>query len=240
VIVLLSEISGGLVKALQERVESVSRGNVASRSPRPEPVPLPAVFVYSPSFVFENVGLGGEGVEVREEKRETFNGDGSRRVFSLAGKAQRPLLRVEASAGQVQIENVDYKVDYVKGTIAFRSPPPKGAENVSVKYNSATGAGKTKQIHLTAAYYLEVWAGNEKQRDDITVDVMKAVALAQEDLATGGMLVKPVEGVDLYASKDIPGGVFAKRLVYSVEANLQVKVPAARIERVDVRQLPPK
>jgi len=240
VIVVLSEISSGLVKALQERVESVSRENIASRSPRHDPVPLPAVFVYSPNFTFEDVGLGGEGVEVKEEKREAFSGDGARTVFSLAGKAQRPLTRVESSPGHLQIENSDYRVDYPKGTITFRSPPPKGTENVSVKYNSAAGAGKTKQIHMTVVYNLEVWAGNEKQRDDITVDMIKAVALSQEDLANKGMQVKPVEGVDLYSSKDLPSGVFAKRLVYSVEANLQVKIPATRIERVDVRQLPPK
>lgn len=237
---MLNEISGGLVKALQERLDSVSKGNIAARSPRQEAVPLPAVFVYSPSFTFEDVGIGGEGVEVREEKRENFNGDGARTLFSLAGKAQRPLLRVESSAGQVQIENVDYRMDYAKGTIKFRSPPPKGSKNVSVMYNSASGAGKTKQIHLNAAYSLEVWAGNEKQRDDITVDLIRAVALSQEDFASKGILVKPVEGLDLYASGDLPGGVFAKRLVYSVEANLEVKVPAARIERVDVRQLPPE
>ncbi len=237
---MLGEISSGLVKALQDRMESVNRGNIASRSPRPEQIPLPAVFVYSPSFTFEDVGLGGEGVEVKEERRESFSGDGARTVFSISGKAQRPLLRVESSAGHMELENVDYKMDYSKGTITFRSPPPKGAENVSVKYNSATGAGKTKQIHLVTVYNLEVWAGNEKQRDDITVDMIKAVALAQEDFANKGMMVKPVEGIDLYASRDIPGGVFAKRLVYSVEANLQVKIPAARIERVDVKQLPPK
>ncbi len=237
---VLSEISSGLVKALQERMESVNKENIASRSPRLDPVPLPALFVYSPNFTFEDVGLGGEGVEVKEEKRESFSGDGSRTVFSLAGKAQRPLLRVESSTGHLQIENVDYKMDYSRGTITFRAPPPKGSENVSVKYNSAAGAGKTKQIHMNATYNVEVWSGNEKQRDDITVDVIKAVALAQEDFANRGMLVKPVEGVDLYASKELPGGVFAKRLVYSVEANLQVKIPASRIERVDVRQLPPK
>jgi hypothetical protein len=237
---LLTEISSGLVKALQDGLDSVGRENIAARSPRAQPVPLPAIFVYSPSFTFEDVGLGGEGVEVREEKRESFSGDGARTVFSLAGKAQRPLLRVEAPAGQAQLENVDYKVDYAKGTLAFRSPPPKGAKNVVVRYASATGAGKTKQIHLNATYSLEVWAGNERQRDDIAVDVIRAVALSQEGFAGRGMLVKPVEGLDLYASKDLPSGVFAKRLVYSVEANLEVKVPAARIERVDVRQLPPK
>jgi len=238
--VVFTEISAGLVKALQDRIDSVGKGNIAPRSPRPELAPLPAVFVYSPSFTFEDVGLGGEGVEVKEEKRETFSGDGTRTAFSLAGKPQRPLLRVESSAGRLEIENVDFKIDYSKGTITFRSAPPKGAENVSVKYNSAAGSGKTKQVHLTAVYNLEVWAGNEKQRDDITVEVIKAVALSQEDFANQGMLVKPVEGLDLYASRDIPAGVFAKRVVYSVEANLQVKVPAARIERVDVRQLPPK
>lgn len=236
----LSEISAAFVKALQERVESVSGRNISSRSPRSDHGALPAVFVYSPGFTFEDVGLGGEGVEIREEMRESFSGDGSKTVFSLAGKAQRPLLRVETAAGQPQVESVDYKMDYARGVLTFRSPPPRGSGNVSVRYNSASGAGKTKQIHLDAAYHLEVWATNEKQRDDITVDLIEAVALSQEDFAKKGMQVRPVEGVDLYASGEIPGGVFAKRVVYRVEANLQVKMPAARIERVDVRQLPPK
>jgi hypothetical protein len=237
---LLGEISGELVKAIQEGVQSVGRENVAARSPRDESAPLPAVFVYSPRFTFEDAGLGGEGVEVKEERRESFSGDGARTVFSLAGKAQRPLVRVEAPVGQVQLENVDYRMDYSKGTISFRSPPPAGAENVSVKYNSAGGSGKTKEVHLNVVCYVEVWAGNEKQRDDITVDVIRAVALAQDDLAGKGMQLRPLEGIDLYDSKDLPGSVRAKRLAYSVEANLQVKVPAARIERVEVKQLPPE
>ncbi len=237
---MLNEISGGLVKALQERLESVSKGNVAARAPRKEAAPLPAVFVYSPRFTFEDVGLGGEGLEARQEKSESFNGDGSRAVFSLSGRAQRPLLRVESAPGQVEVENLDYTMDYARGTIRFRSPPPRGSKNVSVTYNSVSGAGKTKQIHIDAVYNLEVWAGNERQRDDVTVDVMKAVALSQEELAATGVIVRPVEGLELSPSDGLPGGVFAKRLVYGVEANLRVVVPAARIERVDVRQLPPK
>lgn len=237
---MLGEISSGLVKALQDNIDSVSNKNIAARSPPSDKGSLPAVFVYSPSFTVEDVGLGGEGVEVRVEKSESFSGDGSKSAFSISGKAQRPLVRVEAPQGEAQIENVDYKMDYARGTITFRSPPPKGAKNVTIKYNSAADAGKTKQIHLNTVYNLEVWAGNEKQRDDITVDVIKAVALSQEDLAAAGMIVKPVEGVDLYGSDSLPKGVFAKRVVYQVEANLQVKIPAARIERVDVRNLPPK
>jgi hypothetical protein len=237
---LLTEISGGFVKALQDRMESVSKENIGARSPLPTPVPLPAVFVYSPSFTFEEVGLGGEGVEVKDEKSEVFSGDGTKQVFSLSGRAQRPLVRVEASLGQLQIENIDYHVDYGRGTITFRTPPPKGAENVSVRYNSAAGSGKTKQIHINAMYNLEAWAANEKQRDDITIDIIKAVALSQDDFASKGLHVKPVEGVDLYSSRDIPAGVHAKRVVYSVESNLQVTIPSARIERVDLRQLPPK
>lgn len=237
---MLGEISGDLAKAIQENIESVTKKNVSARSPPSSAGSLPAVFVYSPRFTFEEVGIGVEGTDVKEEKNESFNGDGSRTSFSLSGKAQRPLVRVEAPAGQVQVERIDYRMDYAKGTIVFRSAPPKGKQNVSVIYNSASGAGRTRQIHLNVVCNVDVWAGNEKQRDDITVDVIRAVALSQETFASDGRQLKPVEGIDLYGAADLPENVRAKRLVYTVEANLEVKVPAARIERIDVKQLPPK
>jgi len=237
---MLGEISGDLARAIQENIESVNKKNINARSPPRSSTSLPAVFVYSPRFTFEDSGIGGEGTEIKDDKKESFNGDGVRTSFELEGKPQRPLLRVEAPSGQVQMENVDYRMDYAKGSINFRSAPPKGKNNVSVKYNSAAGAGKTKQVHLTVVCNVDVWAGNEKQRDDITVDVISAVSLSQEKLANEGKQVKPVEGVDLYGDAGLPDKVCAKRLVYQVEANLEVKIPAPRIERVDVRQLPPK
>jgi len=236
---LLGEISGALVKAIQENVESVRKGNIYAKSPPDEAGTLPSIFVHIPSFTFDDAGLGGAGAEVKEEKSEAFSGNGERTAFSLAGKPQRPLIRVEAPPGQVQLENIDYRMDYSKGTIVFRSAPPKGRQNVSVRYNSASGSGRTREVHLGAVCNVDVWAGNEKQRDDIAIDVIKAVALSQEELSGTGMQVRPVEGKDLPDS-DLPKGVRVRRLVYSVEANLQVKVPAARIERVDVKQLPPK
>ena len=235
---MFGEIAGGLVKALQDRVESVSKDSIASRTPKPGATGLPAVFVYSPEFTFADAGLGGEGKEIKQEKSESFSGDLASATFSLTGKAQRPLLRVEVGAGQVQIENIDYTMDYGKGRITFRSPPPKGVANVLVRYNSATGGGMTKEVHLEIVYNVDVWAGNERQRDNITVDAIKAITLSQDEFAAKGMQLKPLKGLDLYAEKGIPEGVFAKRLVYSVEANLEVRVPVSRIERVDVRQLP--
>jgi hypothetical protein len=235
---VFAEISGGLVKSLQDKTETLDKDSILSRNPRTGPGPLPTVFVYSPEFSFADVGLGGEGTDVKEEKKESFNGDAENTTFILSGRAQRPLLRVESAAGQVQIEGPDYTMDYVKGRLNFRSAPPKGKGNVIVKYNSATGGGRTKEIHLDLVYNVDVWASSEKQRDDITVDAIKAIVLSQDEFTAKGIQLKPVKGLDLYADKSIPDGVFAKRLVYSVEANLQVKVPASRIERVDVRQLP--
>jgi hypothetical protein len=235
---LFSEISGGLVKALQDKTETLDKDSILSRNPRTGPGPLPTVFVYSPEFSFADVGLGGEGTDVKEEKKESFNGDGANTTFILSGRAQRPLVRVESAPGQVQIEGPDYTMDYSKGRLNFRSAPPKGKGSVLVKYNSATGGGKTKEVHLDMVYNVDVWASSEKQRDDITVDAIKAMTLSQDEFAAKGMQLKPVKGLELYAEKGMPEGIFAKRLVYSVEANLQVKVPVSRIERVDVKQLP--
>lgn len=172
----------------------------------------------------------------KELTQESFVCDGKTTSFKLQGKPERPLVSVETPPKVPRTEPEDYRMDYSKGILTFRTPPEKGKENLVVRYYSASKAGSVKSVRMNVNYYVEVWAKDELERDRLTVEVIKALAMSQEDFATKGLHVKPVQGRNL-EGRD---GIFAKRLMYSVEANLKVKIPAARIERVEVKQTKPE
>jgi hypothetical protein len=235
---LFGEIAGELVKALREGIPDASNDMVVAGSP-PQPIgALPRLFIYSPKFTFDDGGLGGGGGEATAQVSDSLDGDGKATAFTLSERPYRPLIRVESPRGQPKVENVDFTVNYNKSSIAFKSPPTKGKGNVVVRYNSSARSGKTRQVRLNIAYNIDVCAADEKQRDDLAIDAIKAVALAQEDLSTKGFQVKPVDGMDVPSDPEAPNGAFVKRLGYSVEASLQVVIPVPPIESVEVKQLP--
>jgi hypothetical protein len=234
---LFGEIAGEIVKAL-ESLEMIPKGNLSAKTPGPTPAGLPAVYVYNPRFVFEDGGFGGGAAQVATEIKESLSGDGSTTSFVLSGRPQRPLLRLEHPTGVPNMENVEFTVDYSKASISFSSPPAKGEGNIVVRYNSAKGAGTLRYVRLNLSYNVDIWSATERERDEATIEAIKAVALSQENLSQKGMQLRPVEGRDLGREDGIPTGVFAKRVVYSVEVNLPVKVPAPTIEKIELKQVP--
>jgi hypothetical protein len=238
---LFEVIGSEIVKALQENIPDISRENISTRKPDiKKPAQLPAISVSSSEFTFEDAGVGGGGSDVKDQAEEHLSGDGKTTSFTLSGRPIRPLLRVEAPEGEVKLEKSDYTVDYGKRVITFSSPPPKGRNNILVRYYSAKAAGDTKFVRMNITYNVDVWAKDEPQRDRIAVDAIKAILLAEEGLATKGIRVKPSQGLNFEPESKITDGVFAKRLVYNAEAHLEVKVPVPTIERIEIEHKPPK
>lgn len=238
---LFELVGSEIVKALQENIPDIPKDRISTRKPDlKKTAKLPIISVSSSDFTFEDAGVGGGGTDVKEEAQEYLSGDGKTKTFALPSKPIRPLLRVEAPKGEFSRENDDYLVDYEKSVVTFRSPPPKGKDNILVKYYSAKTAGETKLVRMNIKFNVDVWADDETQRDGIAVDAIKALLLAQEDLAMKDIGLKPYQGQNLELEDGIANGVFAKRIVYGVETHLQVKLPVSRIERIEVRKKPPQ
>jgi hypothetical protein len=244
---MLNEIADELVKVLQESVPpDVPEENIgrAKKKTKPEPSSseasaakrLPAISVCSSDFTFRDAGVGGGGTDVKEKTEEQLSGDGKTKTFTLSERPLRPLIRVESPIGAEMHEKDDFVVDYAKNAIAFSSPPPKGKNAILVQYYSAKTSGDSKFVQMNITYNVDVWAADEKERDDITVDVIKAIALAEESLSSRGMRIRPIQGSNL-EDGPLDGEVSVKRLTYSVEVDLQVeKTPVPRIERIEIEQ----
>ena len=236
---MLNEITDELVRVLQGGLPDVPPARIGTARPDlKKGAKLPAISVSSDAFTLQDGGVGGGGTDVISEAEERLSGDGAKRSFTLSGKPIRPLLRVESPVGTLKTEeDGDYGVDYAKGVVIFGAPPPRGRENVLVKYRAAGTSGETKYVRMSITYNVDVWATAERERDDLTMDVIKAIALSEESLAMKGMRITPSQGLNLEQGE---GEAFAKRLIYSVEANLRATTPVPRIERIEIEQKPPE
>ncbi len=192
---------------------------------------LPKVTVYDAGFRFEEIGLNGSLGNVREETIEKFGGDGKKTVFQLQDIPVRPLLGVEEGPAR-RNEIDDYKVDYNSGTIKFRSPPAKGEKNVVVRYLLPKTTGEVRGLRLSIDCRIDIWAVDQKNCDDITIDVMKTLLLSKEDFSLKGIRVIPVNGVHIEDNPSSSSNVHGRRLTYTLETDLQVKIDGSIIKKI--------
>lgn len=82
------------------------------------------------SKLVNSVTLLGEVSEY--QTTETFNGDNTNRVFTLAHAATS--FRVTVGGVDQEPDGVDYDIDTLQKQITFITPPPTGTNNVSVLY----------------------------------------------------------------------------------------------------------
>jgi hypothetical protein len=87
-------------------------------------------------------------------------------------------------------------------------------------------------------YHVDVWANDETRRDNLAVDAIKSLLIAQEGLARKGIRVKPIGGLNLEPPQNGADGILAKRLIYNVESEMEVKLPIPPIERIEIEWKP--
>ncbi len=235
----MHELSERVVDVLKERLEIVPAQSIAARTPGGKKVPkLPFVFVYTPEFTFEDAGVGGGSVQVSEEVEDTREGNGKGATFKLSQRAQRPLKSVESPSGSQLIEGSDFTVNYGTGRVTFEKPPKDGAA-VVFRYLSAASAGRTRAVRLSVVLHVDVWGEDEASVDDIVLDVIKGMVLSQEALTRRGLNLKPSKGFILGQEDGLPDEIFAQRVVYTAETEVQARESIPRIESIEVRQKPP-
>ncbi len=74
-------------------------------------------------------------------------------------------------------------------------------------------------MKLNLVYHIDVWAGDEAQRDAITVEVMEAILREETSLNQQGVYMKPIKGFNM-SLEDGSENVFGKTLEYMIEADL--------------------
>lgn len=229
---MFKKIETAIIKVLQENLKTVPKDNIGVKKSKLGEN-LPAISLTNHDFEVKDVGvgrsIGGEGRELQD----TFSGDGKTKEFTLKEKPLRPTIAVEHPPGR-RLTEAEYSVDYEKGVVTFHSPPEKSKENISVKYLKPA---EIKGLRLNLRYHLNVWAGDEAQRDAITLEVIETLLREEDTLNRQGISIKPSKGFNTPPNKDLPREIHGKTIEYLIEADLQVEIPLPRMEKIELKRV---
>jgi hypothetical protein len=214
---MLTEIEDRLVKILQEKVEEIPKDSIVLNM---EPAKPPAVAISNLSFTFENMGLVENTDEGHIEMEELFSSDGVKKSYSLKEKPLQESVQVECPKGTSLAEGKDFDVDYGKASIEFRKAPPKGKNNLSVKYLSHKKIMTVKGLKIKGTYAIDVLHTDRAKADSLAEKVVKALLLAEDELAAEGIELKPVGGETL---REQGKNTEKIRLNYSFGMEMRVK-----------------
>lgn len=239
-----------LGKILQGGLTGIGKENVILTRPdfagEKRTMSLPLIGVYDFGFRFEEVGFGAAFGESREQRKDEFSGDGKRTIFRLQERPIRPLITVESPKGFRIKETDDFTVDYIQGSLAFRSPLPKGKNNLVIIYSVAKSAAEIEGLKLKIKCCVVVWAKNSQTCDSITIEAMKAILLSRHNLISKGIYVTPIrgsriidlsrenDGINITKTGEKPREAVGRRLLYLAETSIKVELKAARIEKIEI------
>lgn len=226
---MFNKVETTIIKILQDHLQTIPKKNIATK---PDYKNLPAISISNVNFKIDEVGVGRSIGGVGREAKDVFNGDGKKREFTLTEKPLKPIISIEHPLRN-RLRESDYIIDYKSGVIAFQSPPSKGEKNITVKYLKPFD---TKGLKFNITYHLNIWAKDETQRDEITVETIKILLKEEDTLTQQGVSLKPVKGFNIPKDKSIPKDVCGKTLEYKVETDLHVEIPLPRIEKIEIQQ----
>jgi len=232
---MLNDVEDAIIKVLRENLKRIPKENINVKRPDFKKNSLPSISFENIEFKTEDLGMGASSGEKKEGAHDKFSGDGKTEKFKLSKKPLKPLEIVEYPLGTQRREIDDYTVDYEKGIIKFRIPPEKGKNNISVKYFIDKSIGETKGLRFDLKYNLCIWAGNEEERDRITMDVLKTLITASDELDDQGIVLRTLGGANIVDEK-IPEGVFGKNIECKLETEIYVEVPYERIRRIEMKK----
>ena len=228
---MLPEVDQAILEVLRENLANIPKKDILIQKSTTPPKKTPALYVWNRSFQASDSSIGGTGPESSEGVQDEFDGDGKRTQFELSGRPLRNQLTLEYPPGRARKEGEDFRVDYATGVVTFSSPPDKGRK-VAVRFLSSKGAGEAKMLRLKLVYDLDVWASDPSEIGSVTNQVASAVLLSRESLAAKGIQLRLVQGRDLPAQDNTPSEVYCKSLECIAEADMQVKVPYTRMEKI--------
>lgn len=226
---MISNISNTITKIIQDRLKSPNI-NIIIIKPDLKSIKLPLIAVYDERFKFMQEGVGSSFGERKKEITDEFNSDGKSTVFKLSAKPLRPMISVTGPQGLMR-ELDEYKIDYANGNLILRSPVSKGKKLV-VKYNIASS--EVLSLRLNIKYNIDIYASSKAECDNICIDVMKAIMLADELLISNNITMKPFIGANI--EDNIEGNRFGKRLIYIIETYITTEKSVPIIEEIEIKK----
>ena len=214
---MLVEIEDRLVKILQEKVNEIPKANILVNT---EPATAPAVAIFNYNFTFEKMGLVENIDEGNIKMEELFSSDGVKTSYSLKDKPLQDTVQVTCPPEISLQERKDFAVDYAKAMIEFSDTPPKGKNNLLIKYLSHKKIMTVKGLKIKGTYAIDVIHTDRAKVDSLAENVVKALLLVEDELASEGIELKPVGGEMLREQGKKTEKI---RLNYAFEKEMHVK-----------------
>jgi hypothetical protein len=239
---LFDSIEGAITGLLQEGKVAIPKENLTVgklTSTAGKKSDLPALAIYDIDVSFLEQTLGSNVKEERQESVEVFAADGQETSFVLSTKPLRPIIRVESPQGSLKYENRDFKINYEKGEIRFNTPPEKsGKRSVVVTFFPLRDVSLISALRVNAKYNLDVWGANRDECNSLTIDVVKALLLGRDKLASQGIVMKPISASEIKSEDGDSSAsrAFGRRLLCEIETDLYVPTPVPAIEKIELRE----
>jgi hypothetical protein len=232
---MLPEVDEAILEALRDNLTNIPKKDIVIQKSTTPPKKTPSLYVWNKAFQASDTSIGGTGPESSESVQDEFDGDGRRTQFELSGRPLRSQLTLEYPPGRAREEGTHFKVDYTTGVVTLSTPAEKGRKIV-VRFLSSKGAGEAKMLRLKLVYDLDVWASDPSEIGAVTNQVASAIILSRESLAAKGIQLRLVQGRDLPAQNGTPSEMYCKSLECVAEADMQVKIPYTRMEKIVMKK----
>jgi hypothetical protein len=214
--------------------ENFVRGNILIVSN--EKAVMPALSLYDIETAFLEANFGSNIEEKREENQDSFSGDSVQTTFVLSKRPLKPVGLVETPVGTPKREDLDFHVDYVKGSIEFAKAPDKGSNNIVATFTPFSGMIKVGGLRVVTKYKIDSWASTRNQCDDIATSVMRTLLLEKGKLAADGYTVKLISCSALTTTEPPQAQLFCRSLEYEIETQLTFEQPLEAVESIVIQQ----
>lgn len=230
-----ADVEKAILETIQENLQSVPKGAIVVRRSDNPPKKMPAIWLWSRSFTTSDVAVSRDGPTIGEVVRDEFNGDGEKVSFKLSSPPLRPLLSVEHPPDGLAREGEHFKIDYGAGMLTFFEPPSRGNKNLVVEYYGGKKAAEVKSLRVSLHYSLDVWATDHAEESIIIDEIVSVLVKTREYLESMGIEIRLRGGSDLTQKEGVPDGLSCRRLEFDAEANLILRMPIPRIQRIEVK-----
>ncbi|HEY3274854.1 MAG TPA: hypothetical protein VGJ92_13870 [Methanocella sp.] len=188
------------------------------------------------SFALDDTGAGGITGTRFEEVTDTFAADGACTKFKLTRPPVRTLIAVESPAGKPMAEITDYGFDIAKATVMFRKAPATAKEGVRVRYDIPKAVSEVRSLRFAMTYKVLVKSPGVREREDMTVEVVKTFQQAKDQLRKLGIEdLHLVKGYCDLNPEDPKCDIWT--VEYEVQAKLDIETLIGPMGKVDVQRM---
>ncbi|ODS41294.1 hypothetical protein BEH94_08615 [Candidatus Altiarchaeales archaeon WOR_SM1_SCG] len=242
---LFERIESAIIEILGVNLE-VAKGSITSGIEvdfSKKKLKLPQIFLNNENFAVEEIGVGSDAGIKKEENTDTFTGDGKISEFKLT-KEPASIINVKLKKdNENKWENLreiddrahfdNFKIDYKKSIVIFRTTPEKGTE-ISVNYYTQADFSETKGLKFNLNYKIDVFEKSSSELNNLCTNIIKILLLERPSLEGSGILITLSGGESI---GNLPDTVYGKSLKYLIETELIVELPPLKkMEEIEIRK----